>query len=120
MSRVCASAASLGRCNTMGTASTMNALAEALGMSLQGCAAIPAPFRERMAMAYQTGKRSVELVHEDLKPSDILTRAALIYTLPTGKHTGSTFRFWSICSPLENTLGKRSTERAGFRLLWAN
>lgn len=76
MSRVCASAPSLGHCNTMGTASTMNALAEALGMSLPGCAAIPAPFRERMAMAYQTGKRSVELVLEDLKPSDILTRAA--------------------------------------------
>ncbi len=54
----------------------MNALAEALGMSLPGCAAIPAPFRERMAMAYQTGKRSVELVLEDLKPSDLLTRAA--------------------------------------------
>lgn len=76
MSRVCASAPSLGHCNTMGTASTMNALAEALGMSLPGCAAIPAPFRERMAMAYQTGKRCVELVLEDLKPSDILTRAA--------------------------------------------
>jgi dihydroxy-acid dehydratase len=76
MSRVCASAPSLGHCNTMGTASTMNAMAEALGMSLTGCSAIPAPFRERMAMAYQTGRRIVEMVHEDLKPSDILTRAA--------------------------------------------
>ncbi len=74
MSRVCASAPSLGHCNTMGTASTMNAIAEALGMSLPGCAAIPAPFRERMAMAYATGKRAVELVRENLKPSDILTR----------------------------------------------
>ena len=74
MSRVCASAPSLGHCNTMGTASTMNAMAEALGMSLPGCSAIPAPFRERMAMAYQTGRRIVEMVYEDLKPSDILTR----------------------------------------------
>ncbi|MCU0907422.1 MAG: dihydroxy-acid dehydratase family protein [Rhodobacteraceae bacterium] len=76
MSRVCASAPSLGHCNTMGTASTMNALAEALGMSLTGCSAIPAPFRERMAMAYQTGRRIVEMVHEDLRPSAILTREA--------------------------------------------
>jgi len=76
MSRVCASAPSLGHCNTMGTASTMNAMAEALGMSLTGCSAIPAPFRERMAMAYRTGRRAVEMVHEDLKPSDILTREA--------------------------------------------
>ena len=74
MSRVCASAPSLGHCNTMGTASTMNAMAEALGMSLTGNAAIPAPFRERMAMAYETGRRIVEMVHEDLRPSDILTR----------------------------------------------
>ncbi len=76
ISRVCASAPSLGHCNTMGTASTMNSLAEALGMSLPGCAAIPAPFRERMSMAYETGKRAVEMVHEDLIPSKIMTRKA--------------------------------------------
>jgi len=76
MHRVCSSAPSLGHCNTMGTASTMNALAESLGMSLSGCSAIPAPYRERMAMAYETGRRIVEMVHEDLKPSDILTREA--------------------------------------------
>ena len=76
ISRVCASAPSLGHCNTMGTASTMNAMAEALGMSLTGNSAIPAPFRERMAMAYETGKRIVQMVHDDLKPSDILTREA--------------------------------------------
>ncbi len=76
INRVCSSAPSLGHCNTMGTASTMNALAEALGMSLPGCAAIPAPFRERMEMAYHTGRRAVEIAYEDLKPSDILTRAA--------------------------------------------
>jgi dihydroxy-acid dehydratase len=70
------SAPSIGHCNTMGTASTMNAMAEALGMSLPGCAAIPAPYRERGQMAYATGVRAVAIVHEDLKPSDILTRAA--------------------------------------------
>lgn len=76
MNRACSSAPSLGHCNTMGTASTMNAMAEALGMSLTGNSAIPAPFRERMAMAYETGQRIVEMVLEDLKPSDILTREA--------------------------------------------
>ena len=76
MGRVCASAPSLGHCNTMGTASTMNAMAEALGMSLPGCAAIPAPFRERMAMAYATGKRIVGMVEDDITPSKILCRAA--------------------------------------------
>jgi dihydroxy-acid dehydratase len=73
---VTSSAPSIGHCNTMGTASTMNALAEALGMSLPGCAAIPAPYRERGQIAYETGVRAVEIVHEDLKPTDILTRQA--------------------------------------------
>jgi dihydroxy-acid dehydratase len=73
---VASSAPSIGHCNTMGTASTMNALAEALGLSLPGCAAIPAPYRERAQIAYETGCRAVEIVREDLKPSDILTRAA--------------------------------------------
>jgi dihydroxy-acid dehydratase len=73
---VARSAPSAGHCNTMGTASTNNALAEALGMSLPGCAAIPAPYRERGQIAYETGVRAVEIVREDLKPSDILTRAA--------------------------------------------
>ena len=73
---VASSAPSIGHCNTMGTASTMNALAEALGLSLPGCAAIPAPYRERAQIAYETGRRAVEIVWEDLKPSDILTREA--------------------------------------------
>jgi dihydroxy-acid dehydratase len=73
---VAASAPSIGHCNTMGTAATMNAMAEALGMSLPGCAAIPAPYRERGQIAYETGRRAVEIVREDLKPSDILTREA--------------------------------------------
>jgi dihydroxy-acid dehydratase len=73
---VASSAPSPGHCNTMGTASTMNGLAEALGMSLPGCAAIPAPHRDRGRIAYLTGRRIVEMVAEDLKPSDILTREA--------------------------------------------
>jgi dihydroxy-acid dehydratase len=73
---VASSAPSPGHCNTMGTASTMNSLAESLGMSLPGCAAIPAPHRDRGRMAYLTGRRIVEMVDEDLKPSDILTRDA--------------------------------------------
>ena len=73
---VARSAPSAGHCNTMGTASTNNAMAEALGMSLPGCGAIPAPYRERGQIAYETGVRAVEIVREDLKPSDVLTRAA--------------------------------------------
>ncbi|AQS47204.1 dihydroxy-acid dehydratase [Thioclava nitratireducens] len=72
------SAPSIGHCNTMGTASTMNAIAEALGMSLTGCAAIPAAYRARGQMAYRTGRRAVELVHEDIRPSNILTREAFL------------------------------------------
>jgi len=88
MSRVCASAPSLGHCNTMGTASTMNAMAEALGMTLTGQSAIPAPFRERMEAAYRTGQRIVEMVHEDLKPSDILTREAFENAIVTNSAIG--------------------------------
>lgn len=73
---VASSAPSTGHCNTMGTASTMNALAEALGMALPGSSAIPAAYRERGQMSYATGRRIVEMVWEDLKPSDILTRDA--------------------------------------------
>ena len=72
------SAPSAGHCNTMGTASTMNAVAEALGMSLPGNAAIPAPYRERGQMAYETGRRIVDMAYEDLRPSRILTRAAFL------------------------------------------
>jgi dihydroxy-acid dehydratase len=73
---VASSAPSTGHCNTMGTASTMNSLAEALGLMLPGTAAIPAPYRDRQEAAYLTGKRIVEMVRENLRPSDILTRAA--------------------------------------------
>ena len=77
MEIVASSAPSTGYCNTMGTASTMNSLAEALGMQLPGSAAIPAPYRERQQISYETGKRAVEMVWEDLKPSDIITRESL-------------------------------------------
>ena len=76
MEIVASSTPSVGYCNTMGTATTMNSLAEALGMQLPGSAAIPAPYRERGQIAYETGKRIVDMVHEDLKPSDIMTREA--------------------------------------------
>jgi dihydroxy-acid dehydratase len=76
MRQVASSAPSVGYCNSMGTATTMNSLTEALGMSLPGCGAIPAPYRERGQIAYETGLRIVGMVHEDLKPSDILTREA--------------------------------------------
>ncbi len=81
LERACSSAPSAGHCNTMGTASTMNAVAEALGLSLTGCAAIPAPYRERAQMAYATGRRIVEMAQEDLKPSRILTRESFLNAL---------------------------------------
>jgi dihydroxy-acid dehydratase len=71
-----ASAPSVGHCNTMGTALSMNSLAEALGMSLPGCASIPAPYRERGQMAYDTGHRIVGMVHEDLTPRRVMTKRA--------------------------------------------
>ncbi len=81
LQRACDSAPSAGHCNTMGTASTMNAVAEALGLSLPGCAAIPAPYRERGQMAYATGRRIVEMAHEDLRPSRVLTRESFLNAL---------------------------------------
>ncbi|MDO5642086.1 MAG: dihydroxy-acid dehydratase, partial [Paracoccus sp. (in: a-proteobacteria)] len=82
------SAPSVGHCNTMGTASTMNAIAEALGMSLTGCAAIPAAYRERGQMAYRTGRRAVELVIEDIRPSHILTREAFLNAIRVNSAIG--------------------------------
>ncbi len=85
---VASSAPSVGYCNTMGTATTMNSLAEALGMSLPGSAAIPAPYRERAQVAYETGLRIVEMVREDLKPSDILTREAFLNAIVVNSAIG--------------------------------
>jgi dihydroxy-acid dehydratase len=88
LERALDSAPSPGHCNTMGTASTMNAIAEALGMSLTGCAAIPAAYRERGQMAYRTGRRAVELVLDDIRPSDILTRDAFLNAIRVNSAIG--------------------------------
>lgn len=85
---VASSAPSTGYCNTMGTATTMNSLAEALGMSLPGSAAIPAPYRDRQEMAYETGRRIVEMVAADRKPSDILTRPAFLNAIRVNSAIG--------------------------------
>lgn len=85
---VASSAPSTGYCNTMGTASTMNSLAESLGMQLPGSAAIPAPYRDRQEMAWRTGMRIVDMVHEDLKPSDILTKDNFINTIVVNSAIG--------------------------------
>ena len=86
--RACDSAPSTGHCNTMGTASTMNAIAEALGLTLPGAAAIPAPYRERGQMAYATGKMIVEMAYEDRRPSTILTRNAFLNAIVTNAALG--------------------------------
>jgi dihydroxy-acid dehydratase len=85
---VASSAPSTGYCNTMGTATTMNSLVEALGMSLPGSAAIPAPYRDRQECAYRTGRQIVEMVEADRKPSDILTRAAFINAIRVNSAIG--------------------------------
>jgi len=85
---VASSAPSTGYCNTMGTATTMNSLAEALGMQLPGSAAIPAPYRDRQEISYRTGLRIVDMVREDLKPSDILTREAFLNAIVVNSAIG--------------------------------
>jgi len=85
---VASSAPSTGYCNTMGTATTMNSLAEALGMQLPGSAAIPAPYRDRAEMAWRTGKRIVEMVREDLKPSDVMTRKSFLNAIKVNSAIG--------------------------------
>ncbi|MXO60832.1 dihydroxy-acid dehydratase [Altererythrobacter salegens] len=85
---VASSAPSTGYCNTMGTATTMNSLTEALGMSLPGSAAIPAPYRDRQECAYHTGRRIVEMVREDLKPSDIMTRESFLNAIAVNSAIG--------------------------------
>ena len=118
MSRVCSSAPSLGHCNTMGTASTMNAMAEALGMSLTGNSAIPAPFRERMAMAYETGKRIVQMVLDDLKPSDIMTRAAfenaIVVNAAIGGSTNAPPHLQAVARHIGVDLNVRDWETIGY------
>lgn len=118
MRRVCSSSPSLGHCNTMGTASTMNAMAEALGMTLPGSSAIPAPFRERMAMAYETGRRIVGMVLDDLKPSDIMTRAAfenaIVVNAAIGGSTNAPPHLQAIARHIGVPLDVTDWERFGF------
>jgi dihydroxy-acid dehydratase len=112
------SAPSVGHCNTMGTASTMNAMAEALGMALPGCAAIPAPYRERGQIAYDTGVRAVEIVHEDLKPSDILTRAAfenaIVACSAIGGSTNAPIHVYAIARHIGVRLATEDWEKIGY------
>ena len=120
MEIVTSSAPSIGHCNTMGTASTMNALAEALGMSLPGCAAIPAPHRERGQIAYETGRRIVDMVWEDLKPSDILTREAFENTIvinsAIGGSTNAPIHINAIARHIGVKLDIGDWERVGHRV----
>lgn len=95
MEMTTAASPSIGHCNTMGTALSMNALAEALGMSLPGCASIPAAYRERGQMAYLTGKRIVDLVFGDVRPSQILTREAFENAIAVASALGAS----SNCPP---------------------
>jgi dihydroxy-acid dehydratase len=120
MQVVASSAPSAGHCNTMGTASTMNALAEALGMSLPGCAAIPAPYRERGQIAFETGLRAVAMVHEDLKPSDILTREAFENTIVVnsaiGGSTNAPIHINAIARHIGVPLSVEDWQRLGHRI----
>ena len=114
---VASSAPSTGYCNTMGTASTMNSLAEALGMMLPGSAAIPAPYRDRQEAAWRTGKRIVEMVHEDLKPSDILTpdafHNAIVVNSAIGGSTNAPIHLAAIARHVGVDLPLKDWETAG-------
>ncbi len=102
MDMVASSAPSIGHCNTMGTASSMNSVAEALGMSLTGCAVIPAPYRERGQISYATGKRIVEMVFEDLTPSKIMTKKAFENAIVVASAIGAS----SNCPPHLSAIAK--------------
>lgn len=117
---VASSAPSPGHCNTMGTASTMNSLAEALGMSLPGCAAIPAPHRERAEIAYRTGKRIVDMVWEDLRPSKIMTREAfenvIVVNSAIGGSTNAPIHFNAIAKHIGVKLDNDDWEKIGYEI----
>lgn len=120
MDMAAASAPSVGYCNTMGTATTMNSLAEALGMQLPGSAAIPAPCRERGQMAYLTGRRIVDMVREDLKPSDIMTRAsfenAIVVNSAIGGSTNAPIHLNAIARHLGLDLTNDDWQRLGLHI----
>ena len=115
---VASSAPSPGHCNTMGTASTMNSLAEALGMSLPGCAAPPAPHKERAQLAYLTGKRIVDMVWEDLRPSKIMTREAfenvIVVNSAIGGSTNAPIHFNAIARHIGVELDNDDWEKLGY------
>jgi dihydroxy-acid dehydratase len=115
---VASSAPSPGHCNTMGTASTMNSLAEALGMSLPGCAAPPAPHKERAQLAYLTGKRIVDMVWEDLRPSKIMTREAfenvIVVNSAIGGSTNAPIHFNAIARHVGVELNNDDWEKVGY------
>src|SRR5215207_210201 len=120
MDIVGSSAPSVGHCNTMGTASTMNALAEALGMAMPGTAAIPAPYRERGQAAYETGKRIVAMVWEDLKPSDIMTREAfenvIVANSAIGGSTNAPIHINAIAKHIGVKLDNNDWKKIGFEI----
>jgi dihydroxy-acid dehydratase len=120
MELVASSTPSVGYCNTMGTATTMNSLAEALGMQLPGSAAIPAPYRERGQMAYETGRRIVEMVHEDLRPSRIMTREAfenaIVVNSAIGGSTNAPIHLNAIARHLGVPLDNDDWQRIGHRV----
>jgi dihydroxy-acid dehydratase len=117
---VASSAPSTGYCNTMGTATTMNSLAEALGMMLPGSAAIPAPYRDRQEVAWRTGKRIVEMVHEDLKPSEILTldafHNAIAVNSAIGGSTNAPIHLTAIARHMGVELPLKDWERLGHKV----
>ena len=117
---VASSAPSTGYCNTMGTATTMNSLAEALGMMLPGSAAIPAPYRDRQEVAYRTGRRIVEMVADDLKPSDILTRDAfhnaIVVNSAIGGSTNAPVHLAAIARHIGVDLPLKDWETVGHRV----
>jgi dihydroxy-acid dehydratase len=117
---VASSAPSAGHCNTMGTALTMNSLAEALGMSLPGCASPPAPHKDRATMAYETGKRIVEMVWEDLRPSKIMTREAfenvIVVNSAIGGSTNAPIHLNAIARHIGVKLDNDDWEKIGYEI----
>jgi dihydroxy-acid dehydratase len=117
---VASAAPSAGHCNTMGTATTMNSLAEALGMSLPGSAAIPAPHRDRAENAYRTGRRIVEMVWEDLRPSRIMTREAFENVIAVnsaiGGSTNAPIHMNAIARHVGVSLDNDDWERIGYEI----
>ena len=115
---IASSATSVGYCNTMGTASTMNSLAEALGMQLPGGAAIPAPYRQRGQISYETGRRIVEMVHQDVRPSDVMTREAfenaIVINSAIGGSTNAPIHLNAIARHLGVPLNNDDWQRLGY------